>query len=790
MSFNSPISAVDCAPVNPLAALGSQLQQAQTFNQSTHSKHSASSQPSQAFLQRPHLQHVNQQPQSTSGHVTTHDPNVAHFQAAFSQPQHAINRSSPDHMIESFRRMEMADNPAWQHEFEARQMNSIHAAIVQGAAPQHHIPSQAINQPNWSAEFEANSHANSMRQQQFRPINQPMQFSQPMNHSMMMHQRPGFAPMMPMNYMQRPQLSYQPQSMFNQSMSQAPSQSFQQPKMSQVDETKVDEPNIMDEIYQQQATDAGYAEAMESQQDALNAEHLNSFVNDSNVQSTVQPGFGGGLNGEMIEKLMNSDDPKWRNSKFLSFISKIKEGKIEFRDNQAIEREPTTDQASGVTTGQEWASEFASNDAAVNEAAWPTAWAEDFEQRNGMRPLASEAEIAAMAAGWSGPINHAAEDEKVWQQEYERVVNGPAEAVSESSNMTDEQRHWQQAFAQYEEFDGFNEMNWREALEAAKNNDDYQTSYNDSITMSDPEYPFTDQVNPFMEHPSPFDEGVRLLAAGQLKEAIQAFEAAVRLDDTHSEAWCLLGTAQAENENEREAIAALLKAVSLDPYNLQALLQLGVSYTNDLEEHRALNYLSTWLESNPDYQHESIIAAKNSINEYEQFYGGAVNRHAMDSTLHGQVTSMFREALRLHPSDSSLHTVMGVLYHLSNDFDASIESFKTALKHNPDSAQLWNKLGATLANSNRSSEAAHAYQRALALRPNYVRALANLAISYANQAQHDEAVVYYLKTLSCNQKADHIWSYLRVSLAHMGKEQLVDLTHGKNVDAFRAFYDF
>ena len=54
------------------------------------------------------------------------------------------------------------------------------------------------------------------------------------------------------------------------------------------------------------------------------------------------------------------------------------------------------------------------------------------------------------------------------------------------------------------------------------------------------------------------------------------------------EAWRYLGQAQAENEGETQAIAALLKAVSIDPYNLEALMMLGVSYTNDLEEVRGL----------------------------------------------------------------------------------------------------------------------------------------------------------------------------------------------------------
>ncbi len=42
----------------------------------------------------------------------------------------------------------------------------------------------------------------------------------------------------------------------------------------------------------------------------------------------------------------------------------------------------------------------------------------------------------------------------------------------------------------------------------------------------------------------------------------------------------------------------------MDPYNLDALMMLGVSYTNDLESSRALNYLKRWLENNPDYQNQ------------------------------------------------------------------------------------------------------------------------------------------------------------------------------------------
>lgn len=42
--------------------------------------------------------------------------------------------------------------------------------------------------------------------------------------------------------------------------------------------------------------------------------------------------------------------------------------------------------------------------------------------------------------------------------------------------------------------------------------------------------------------------------------------------------------------------------VPQDPYNLPALLSLGVSYVNELDSARALQNLKAWIEHNPKYQ--------------------------------------------------------------------------------------------------------------------------------------------------------------------------------------------
>ena len=44
-----------------------------------------------------------------------------------------------------------------------------------------------------------------------------------------------------------------------------------------------------------------------------------------------------------------------------------------------------------------------------------------------------------------------------------------------------------------------------------------------------------------------------------------------------------------------QAIAALHRALAADPRNSEVLLSLGVSYTNELDQARALGFLTAWL---------------------------------------------------------------------------------------------------------------------------------------------------------------------------------------------------
>ena len=127
-----------------------------------------------------------------------------------------------------------------------------------------------------------------------------------------------------------------------------------------------------------------------------------------------------------------------------------------------------------------------------------------------------------------------------------------------------------------------------------------------------------------------------------------------------------------------------------DPDNLEALLDVGVSFTNELIpaevcallkhnlllllsrvslsahpfgtltfcHEKALSYLKSWLHHHPEYR--ELIREEEERETSE--LGGFL-------TLHERITRMFERAMDISPHDPDLHTVLGVLYNLSRGFE-------------------------------------------------------------------------------------------------------------------------
>ena len=285
-----------------------------------------------------------------------------------------------------------------------------------------------------------------------------------------------------------------------------------------------------------------------------------------------------------------------------------------------------------------------------------------------------------------------------------------------------------------------------------------------------------------------FDEGMKHFDAGNMSEAIQAFETELRhVDADNSDAWRMLGRCHAENDQDRKAIACLERAVDRDPYSVEALLLLGTSYVNELDHPRALRNLKAWATHNPMYAGMELPSLEGATSaESATSLPEERERMALE-----EAKKLLEKAIEVDPTHAAdAMEALGVVCNVSREYDSAIDHFKKAIDLRPDDYQLWNKLGATLANSNRSDEALPAYHKALELKPKYARAWLNMAISHANLHNYDEAARCYLQTLSLNPSATHVWSYLRIALTCAERWDLLPLAASQNLTAFKEYFDF
>ncbi|XP_028922276.1 PEX5-related protein isoform X2 [Ornithorhynchus anatinus] len=317
-----------------------------------------------------------------------------------------------------------------------------------------------------------------------------------------------------------------------------------------------------------------------------------------------------------------------------------------------------------------------------------------------------------------------------------------------------------------------------------------------TISASEKGYYFHTE-NPFKDWPGAFEEGLKRLKEGDLPVTILFMEAAILQDPSDAEAWQFLGITQAENENEQAAIVALQRCLELQPNNLKALMALSVSYTNTGHQQDACEALKNWIRQNPKYKY--LVKNKKGSPGLTR----RMSKSPVDSSILEGVKDLYLEAAHQNGEmiDPDLQTGLGVLFHLSGEFNRAIDAFNAALTVRPEDYSLWNRLGATLANGDRSEEAVEAYTRALEIQPGFIRSRYNLGISCINLGAYREAVSNFLTALSLQRKSrnqqqvphpaisGNIWAALRIALSMMDQPELSQAANLGDLDVLLKAFD-
>ena len=159
--------------------------------------------------------------------------------------------------------------------------------------------------------------------------------------------------------------------------------------------------------------------------------------------------------------------------------------------------------------------------------------------------------------------DYLAEFENVWNT-MKDDNNTTADSGYYNKNLAD----WEKQFA--------DEMN---AARESIDNDIY-ANVNDNKEVIE-EYKFENE-NQYLEAEDPFSLGQRLLReGGPLSEPALAFEAAAQQNSHNSKAWLWLGYTHAMDEKEEAAIRALERCLIEDGNEIEAMIPLAISYTNE-----------------------------------------------------------------------------------------------------------------------------------------------------------------------------------------------------------------
>ena len=448
-------------------------------------------------------------------------------------------------------------------------------------------------------------------------------------------------------------------------------------------------------------------------------------------------------------------------------------------------------------TEGDWAAEMM----ALHHQPESGGWVEEFHQEQAAMPQESWAEEFQQAEPQTFGV--CGEQEITFDQ---KVANSTSIGKEEMNRAPQTATPWVNDFANMGLGNNVGgATNWKQEFEQQGGEEDYYSQFKEMMEQSDSynylneqkprdEYPFSEE-NPYSSCENPYAEGMKLKLAGSLPQAALAFEAAVKRDAEHFEAWKELGITQADNEKDKAAVAALIHARRFSPHDPAVLMQLGVSFTNEGYRDEATEVFQDWISSHPIHGEfaSKALAVSESASGIEDIAAEEMMDYYAKQDRDTQKTIRVFETVLQNAADPDLHAVLGVLRHQVRDYAAAMNHYSSLLKfpEKSEDSKLWNRLGAICANAGQHQQALDAYNRALDINPGFVRVYYNTGITYSQLEDHKSAAQYFLKAIAIQNQGSSgseetgpgffngaldIWDSLRRTFSAMGRQDLYDLT--------------
>ena len=221
--------------------------------------------------------------------------------------------------------------------------------------------------------------------------------------------------------------------------------------------------------------------------------------------------------------------------------------------------------------------------------------------------------------------------------------------------------------------------------------------------------------------------GDALLDRGQVSQAIEQYEQAIKLRPGYAEAHNNLGNAYARLGQASAAVTQFEIALGISPDYAEAHYDLGnvLMETGRLPEAMA--------------HYREALRIKPGAAETHNNLGVALLRAGRLS----EAMEQSQEAIRLKPGYAQAYMNLAFALQQSGRLPEAIAQYEQSLKFDPDNVETCYNFGNALMQAGRLPEAMEQYQSVLRLKPDHAGAHTNLGIVFARQGQIPQAIVEF-----------------------------------------------
>jgi len=249
--------------------------------------------------------------------------------------------------------------------------------------------------------------------------------------------------------------------------------------------------------------------------------------------------------------------------------------------------------------------------------------------------------------------------------------------------------------------------------------------------------------------------GLALFHAGRVREAIEQYQTALRLQPSYPGALNNLGNALDQSGRTTDAIAMYEAALKLEPRYAAAHYNVA----------KALDRVGRTPEALPQF--EESLRIEPGFAQGRVDYGGALSRSGRSA----EAVEQFEAALRARPGFAEAHDGLGTALAQAGKVAEAIEEYQTALRLEPDLAEAADHLGVLLCGAGRGADGIGQLEAAVRMRPDFARAHFDLGNALVQAGRIPEAISSYEEALGIDPGLAEASNNLGIVLCRTGRPE-------------------